>query len=333
MTVPTEDLTEARTIYRTLEELGYDRAFSFEAKHDPFVPIAVAGEHTTSIELGTAVAIAFARTPMTLANVGWDLQTLTGGRFTLGLGSQIRPHIEQRFSMPWSRPAERLREMVQAIHAIWSAWQEGTPLNFRGDFSPHTRMIPAFDPGPNPFGRPKIFTAGVGPKMTEVAGEVADGFLVHPVNTRRSLEQITVPAIERGANCAGRAAADVEIVCVTIVVTGRDEAEFTRSREAVREQLAFYGTTPAYAPVFELEGYGDLHPILKAMAKENRWSEMSPLIDDDLIDAIAVVGPPDEIAAKLQTRLHGISRSVSLVNNRALDPMHFAPVVTALRNA
>ena len=142
-----------------------------------------------------------------------------------------------------------------------------------------------------------------------------------------------MPTIERGANRAGRAAADVEIVCVTIVVTGRDEAEFTRSREAVREQLAFYGTTPAYAPVFELGGYGDLHPILKAMAKENRWSEMSPLIDDDLIDAIAVVGPPDEIAAKLQTRLHGISRSVSLVNNRAPDPMHFAPVVTALRNA
>ncbi len=332
MTVPTEDLTEARTIYRTLEDIGYDGAFSFEAKHDPFVPIAVAGEHTTSIELGTAVAIAFARTPMTLANSGWDLQTVTRGRFTLGLGSQIRPHIEQRFSMPWSHPAERMREMVQAIHAIWSAWEEGTPLDFRGDFYTHTRMIPAFDPGPNRFGRPKIFTAGVGPKMTEVAGEVADGFLVHPVNTRRSLEQITVPAIERGAIRAGRAAADVEVVCVTIVITGRDEAEFMRSRDAVRAQLAFYGTTPAYAPVFALEGYGDLHPILKAMAKENRWNEMGALIDDDLIDAIAVVGAPDEIAAKLQTRLGGISRSVSLVNNRAPDPAHFGSVVTALRN-
>ena len=332
MTVPTEDLTEARTIYRTLEEIGYDRAFSFEAKHDPFVPIAVAGEHTRSIELGTAIAIAFARTPMTLANVGWDLQTVTGGRFTLGIGSQIRPHIEQRFSMPWSQPAERMREMVQAIRAIWSAWEHTTPLGFRGDFYTHTRMIPAFDPGPNPFGPPKIFTAGVGPRMTAVAGEVADGFLVHPVNSRRSLLEVTLPAIQRGAARAGRAAADVEIVCVTIVVTGRDDAEFTRSREAVREQLAFYGTTPAYAPVFELEGYGDLHPTLKRMAKENRWSEMGALIDDDLIDAIAVVGEPEEIAAKLRTRLAGISRSVSLVNNRAPDPAHFERVVTALRN-
>ncbi len=330
MTVPTDDLTEARTIYRTLETLGYDRAFSFEAKHDPFVPLAIASEHTQRIELGTAVAIAFARTPMTLANVGWDLQAVTAGRFTLGLGSQIRPHIEERFSMPWSRPADRMREMVQAIRAIWSAWENGTALDFRGDFSSHTRMIPAFDPGPNPFGPPPIFTAGVGPRMTEVAGEVADGFLVHPVNSRRSLLEITLPAIERGAGRAGRDPAEVEVVCVTIIVTGRDDAEFARSREAVREQLAFYGTTPAYAPVFELEGYGHLHPALKAMAREGRWPEMAALIDDDLIDAIAVVGEPQAVAAKLRLRLADISRSVSLVNNRAPDPAHFAAVVGAL---
>ena len=168
------------------------------------MPIAVAGEHTRTIELGTAVAIAFARAPMTLANVGWDLQTVTGGRFTLGLGSQIRPHIEQRFSMPWSHPADRMREIVHAIHAIWSAWENGTPLDFRGDFYTHTRMIPAFDPGPNPFGPPKIFTAGVGPRKTAVAGEVADGFLVHPVNSRRSLMEVTLPAIQLGAARAGR---------------------------------------------------------------------------------------------------------------------------------
>jgi probable F420-dependent oxidoreductase len=193
MTVPTDDVGAARTIYRELEELGYDRAFSFEAKHDPFLPLAVAAEHTSSIQLGTAIAIAFARTPMTLANVGWDLQTLTGGRFVLGLGTQIRPHVEQRFSMPWSRPAERLREMVLAVRAIWSAWQDGMPLDFRGDFYTHTRMIPAFDPGPNPHGPPPVFTAGVGPRTTAVGGEVADGFLVHPVNTRRSLQELTLP--------------------------------------------------------------------------------------------------------------------------------------------
>jgi len=332
MTVPGDDLAQTRTLYRTLEEIGYDRAFSFEAKHDPFLPLAVAGEHTSSIELGTAIAIAFARTPMTLANTGWDLQALTRGRFVLGLGSQIRPHVEQRFSMPWSRPVERMREMVLGIRAIWDTWQTGVPLHFDGDFYTHTRMVPAFDPGPNPFGPPRIFTAGFGPRMTAVAGEVADGFLVHPVNTRRSLQQLTLPAIEAGAASAGRSLDDVEVVCVTIVVTGRDEQQMARSHEAVRQQLAFYGTTPAYLPVFELHGYGDLHPELKALARDGRWAEMGALIDDDLIRTIAVVGEPHQIAPLVRARLEGISDSVSLVNNRAPDPEHLVEVVAALRD-
>lgn len=332
MTVPTEDLRQARTIYRELEDLGYDRAFSFEAKHNPFIPLATAAEHTSRIELGTAIAIAFARTPMTLANAAWDLQTLTDGRFTLGLGSQIRPHIEERYSMPWSRPAARMRELVLAIRAIFDAWQHGTPLEFRGDFYTHTRMIPAFDPGPNLHGAPKIFTAGVGPHMTEIAGEVADGFLVHPVNTRRSLEELTLPSIARGAARAARAADAVEVVCVTIIVTGRDDEEFTRSHEAVRQQLAFYATTPAYQPVFALHGYGDLLDELTPMARQGRWDDMSALIDDDLIAAVAVVGAPDEIPGLVRRRLDGISDSVSLVNNRAPDPTHFASVVDALSN-
>jgi probable F420-dependent oxidoreductase len=330
MTVPTEDLREVRTIYPELEAVGYDRAFSFEAKHNPFIPLAVAGEHTSSIELGTAIAIAFARTPMTLANAAWDLQTVTGGRFTLGLGSQIRPHIEQRYGMPWSKPAARMREMVLGIRAIFDAWQDGVPLSFDGEFYTHTRMIPAFDPGPNPFGPPPIFTAGFGPRMTAVAGEVADGFLVHPVNTRRSLHELTMPAIAQGARRAGRSSDDVQVVCVTIVVTGRDEEEMRRSREAVREQLAFYGTTPAYLPVFELEGYGDLHPELKRLANESRWREMAALIDDELIETIAVVGEPESIGEKVRARLAGISEHVSLVNNRAPDPHHFAEVVADL---
>ncbi|MGI9604037.1 MAG: TIGR03617 family F420-dependent LLM class oxidoreductase [Acidimicrobiales bacterium] len=332
ITAPTEDLTAVRTLYRELERIGYDRAFSFEAKHDPFVPLAVAGEHTRHIELGTAIAIAFARTPMTLANVGWDLQTVTGGRFVLGLGSQIKPHIEQRFSMPWSRPVARLREMVVAIRTIWDAWQTGDRLHFDGDFYTHTRMIPAFDPGPNPFGPPPILTAGFGPQMTAVAGEVADGFLVHPVNSRRSLLELTLPALVEGATRTGRSPGDVEVVCVTIVVTGRSEEEFVRSREAVREQLAFYGTTPAYLPVFELHGYGDLHPQLKRLARADRWAEMATLIDDELIETIAVVGEPHEIAPRLRARLDGVSDRVSLVNNRAPDPGHLAEVVHDLKS-
>jgi probable F420-dependent oxidoreductase len=330
MTVPTDDLDSVRSIYPALEEIGYDRAFSFEAKHDPFVALAVAGEHTSRLELGTAIAIAFARTPMTLANVAWDLQALTRGRFTLGLGSQIAPHITERFSMPWSRPVERMAEMVRAIRAIWSCWQDGTPLDFRGDFYTHTRMIPAFDPGPNPHGAPRILTAGFGPRMTAVAGEVADGFLVHPVNTRRSLEELTVPAIEEGLSRSGRARADFELVCVTIVVTGRDESELSRSREAVRRQLAFYGTTPAYRPVFDLHDRGHLHPRLKQLAREGEWDRMADLVDDELLEHVAVVGEPDDIAPMIRARLDGISEHVSLVNNRAPDPTHFATVVAGL---
>lgn len=330
MTVPTEDLAEARSIYRTLEELGYDRAFSFEAKHDPFIPLAVAAEHTSTLQLGTALAIAFARSPMTLANAGWDLQVVTGGRFTLGLGSQIRPHVEQRFSMPWSSPAARMRELVLAIRAIWDTWQHGTPLDVRGDFYTHTRMVPAFDPGPIEHPAPPILLGAVGPAMTAVAGEVADGLLVHPVNSRRSLLELTLPALADGAASSGRAVEDLEVVCVTIVVTGRDEAQMRRSREAVRTQLAFYGTTPAYLPVFELHGYGALHPELRRLARDGRWEDMGALIDDDLIEAIAVVGEPHEIAPKVRERLAGISDSVSLVNNRAPDPEHLAEVVADL---
>lgn len=332
MTAPTDDLATVRVLYGELEAAGYDRAFSFEAKHDPFIPLAVAAEHTSRLELGTALAIGFARTPMTLANAAWDLQTVTHGRFTLGIGSQIAPHIRERFSMPWSDPAARMREMVRAIGAIWNAWEFGDPLDFRGDYYTHTRMIPAFDPGPNLFGRPRILLGGVGPHMTRVAGEVADGFLVHPVNSRESLLSLTLPAIEEGLARGGRARDDFELVCVTIVVTGRDDIEFERSREAVRQQLAFYATTPAYRRVFDLHGYGDLHPELKRLAGEGRWDEMTPLIDDQLIETIAVVGEIHEIAPRIRARLEGISDHVSLVNNRAPDPLHFAEVVAGLRS-
>ena len=331
ITVPTDDLSLTRSIYSEIEAVGYDRAFSFEAKHDPFLPLAVAAEHTSRLELGTAIAIAFARTPMTLANIGWDLQALTGGRFVLGLGTQIAPHITQRFSMPWSEPVARLREMVAAIRAIWRSWETGERLSFAGRYYTHTRMIPAFDPGPSPFGAPRILTAGFGPQMTALAGECADGFLVHPLNTRRSLEQLTMPAIAEGLARAGRSRSDIEITAVTIVVTGRSEEEFVRSREAVREQLAFYGTTPAYRPVFELSGRGDLHVELKRRGAAGEWSAMSGLIDDEFLAEVAVVGEPHEIPQQLRRRLGGITDHVSLVNNRAPDPRHFAEVVAQLR--
>jgi probable F420-dependent oxidoreductase len=223
-----------------------------------------------------------------------------------------------------------MRELVLGVRAIWDTWQDGVPLDFDGEFYTHTRMVPAFDPGPSEHGRPPILVGAVGPAMTAVAGEVADGLLVHPVNTRRSLQELTLPALAEGAARAGRPVDEVEVVCVTIVVTGRDEEQMSRSREAVRSQLAFYATTPAYRPVFDLHGYGDLHHEAGAMARAGRWSEMGALVDDELIATVAVVGEPHEIAPLVRARLDGISDSVSLVNNRAPDPEHLAEVVADL---
>ena len=331
-TAPLEDPRAARTLYRELEEIGYDGAFSFEAKHDPFLPLVLAAESTRTLSLGTAIAIAFARTPMTLANAAYGLQSISGGRFILGLGSQVRPHIQNRFSMPWSRPARRMREIVLAIKAIFARWEGQAELDFEGEFYRHTLMIPAFDPGPNPYGPPPIYTAGVGPLMTEVAAELADGFFGHPFNTRTSLLANVMPAIERGLAKSGRRREDIEMIFATLVVTADREDEFERAKEAARKQLAFYGSTPAYRPTLDAHGWGDLHVELNRMSKQNRWDEMTDLIEDEVLETIAVVGERHEIADKLRARLDGIADGVSLTHNRAPDPGHWADVVAALRS-
>lgn len=330
-TAPLEDPRDARSLFRQLEEIGYDGAYSFEAKHDPFLPLAVAAEHTSTIRLGTAIAIAFARNPMNLANLAYDLQSLTGGRFLLGLGSQVRPHIEKRFSSTWSKPPQRMREIVLAIRAIFDCWEGRSELRFEGEFYRHTIMIPAFNPGPNPFGPPPIFLGGFQPKMTEVAGEVADGFICHPFNTRRSLLENTMPALQRGLAKAGRDPADLEIHAATIVIASDDEAELGRLKEAVRKQLAFYGSTPAYLPTLACHGWEALHVELNRLSKKGLWDEMAGLIDDEMLHSIAVVGSRKEIAGKLTQRLQGIADAVSLTNNRAPDPDHWADIVADIK--
>jgi probable F420-dependent oxidoreductase len=317
-------------MFPRLEEIGYDGAFSFEAKHDPFLPIAVAAEHTTTIQLGTAIAIAFARNPMNLANLGNDLQLLTDGRFLLGLGSQIRPHIVNRFSSVWSEPAKRMREMVLAMREIWRCWETGDRLRFEGDFYRHTLMIPTFDPGPNPFGPPPVYIGGFGSHMVGVAGEVADGLITHPFTTRQSLLEQTLPAIDRGLARGGKARAEFDVIAATLVVTADTDEELARIKQSAREQLAFYGSTPAYKPTLDCHGWGDLHAELNARSKEGEWVQMSALITDEILEAIAVVGPPDTIAGKLRARLDGIADGVSLTNTRAPDEGHWAPVVAAL---
>lgn len=330
-TAPLEDPRDVRTLFPRLEEIGYDGAFSFEAKHDPFLALAVAAEHTRALMLGTAVAIAFARSPMNLANLAWDLQALSGGRFLLGLGTQVRPHIENRFSMPWSRPAARLRELVLAVRAIFQRWEGRAELRFDGEFYRHTLMIPAFDPGPNPFGPPPLYTGGFGPRMTELAGEVADGFIVHPFQSRRSLQENVLPALRRGLEKSGRSRSAFDVIAATLVVTAADDRDFQRSREAARKQLAFYGSTPAYRPTLDCHGWGELHLELNRLSKQGRWDEMTELIGDDILEAIAVVGPRREIAARLRARLAGIADAVSLTHNRAPDPAQWSDVVADLK--
>jgi probable F420-dependent oxidoreductase len=324
------DATEPGAAARRLEQLGYDGGFTFEGPHDPFFPLVLASQTTERIELYTAIAIAFARNPMLLANIGWDLQALSKGRFLLGLGTQIRAHIEKRYSMPWSRPAARMREMVLAIREIWRCWAEAGRLDFRGEFYSHTLMIPAFNPGANPYGNPPIFIAGVGPRMTEVAGEVADGFFVHPFNTAKSVAEITLPAIERGIASAGRARKDVKLSFQIMVASGANDQEVERTRNLTKGQIAFYGSTPAYRVVLEAHGWGDLQPELNALSKRGQWAEMTGLITDEMLEAVAICAPMDRVAARVRERCGQLADRVSLLAHWSRDPEPWAQVAREL---
>ena len=324
------DLRDAAKAAMTQEEQGYDGLWAAETAHDPFFPLLLASQATQRVELGTGIAVAFARNPMNLAQIAWDMQAASEGRFILGLGSQIKPHITKRFSMPWSHPAARIREMILAISALWASWNDDTKLDFQGDFYTHTLMTPFFNPGPNPHGNAKIFLAGVGELMTEVAGEVCDGFLCHGFTTERYLREVTLPALERGAAKAGRTLADVEISGPAFVVTGTTDEELTASRAGTKQQIAFYGSTPAYRGVLELHGWGGLQDDLNKMSKEGKWKEMGELITDDILDTFAVVGEPEQIAAGLQDRYGDIVQRVSFYAPYASDPERWRRVMEQL---
>ena len=296
------DLSSAGAQALELEEMGYSGILSAETSHDPFLPLAFAAQHTKEVDLITGIAVAFARTPMILANIGHDLNATSKGRFVLGLGSQIRPHITKRFSMPWSSPAARMREFILAMRAIWANWYDGESLEFTGKFYTHTLMTPFFTPTNNDYGAPRVFLAAVGPRMTEVAGEVADGIIIHAFTTEKYLREVTIPAIERGLEKSGRSRDDFEISYPCFVITGRDEKELAEAKVATKRQIAFYGSTPAYNPVLERIGAGDLQGELNTMSKQGRWAEMGTLIDDEMMSAFAVEGEPDAIAENILSR-------------------------------
>lgn len=305
----TRDPAEATSISKNLEDLGYDGAYTFEGPHEPFLPLAAAALATTKLELLTSIAVAFSRNPMTLANLGYDLQLMSKGRFILGLGSQIKPHIEKRYSMQWASPAKRMKEMVKAIKAIWECWHEGKDLDFRGEFYQHTLMIPFFNPGKNPYGLPKIYVAGVGPLMTQAAAESGDGFIVHPFHTTKFLENITLPSIKKGLELSQTKEFDISVG--VMVATGTNDEEISKARDACKAQIGFYGSTPAYKVVLEQHGWEGIQPELNSLTKKGLWQDIPTLISDEMLESIAVTGTPDEVSEIISDRYGSIASRIA----------------------
>ena len=268
---------------------------------------------------------------MTVANVGWDLQSYSQGRFILGLGSQIQPHIEKRFSMPWSQPVRRMREFVGALREIWSCWQDGTKLGFEGDFYTHKLMTPMFVPEPQPHGFPKVFVAAVGEAMTQMCGEVADGLLGHAFTTKRYLDEVTIPMLLRGIERAGRDRRDVALMCPVFVVTGESDDDVLAAAAGTRKQIAFYGSTPAYRKVLELHGWGDLQTELHRLSLQGDWDTMGSLIDDEILDAFAVVARVDKLAQKIRDRCEGAIDRVLLGFPKTVSEAKVAAILHELR--
>jgi probable F420-dependent oxidoreductase len=286
---------------RELAGTGIQGLFTFEGPHDVFVPLVSAAE-AVETDLMTNIAVAMPRSPMHLAHAAYDLQLLSRGRFRLGLGSQIRPHIEKRYGATWSPPAARMREIVLAVKAILGSWQDGTRLDFRGEHTQHTLMPPTFVPGPNPYGVPPVLLGALGPVMTRTAAEVADGLLVMPFHSDRHFRERTLPAVEEGLTRSGRARSAFAVLPQAIGAMGRTPAEQEAAALGVRGLLAFYGSTPAYRPVLEVEGWADLQPELNALSKTGDVAAMMALVDDRMLETLAVRGTPEECAAEILRR-------------------------------
>ncbi len=307
-----DTIEQIRRTSQAAEALGFDAIWTPETRHDPFPQLALVAEHTKNMELGPAIAVAFARSPMHMAYVAWDLARYSNGRFILGLGTQIKPHIQRRFSMPWSKPAARLREYILALKHIWRVWQYNEKLNFRGDFYKMTLMSPFFHPGPIPNPDIPIYIAGVNQKLCELAGELCDGFHVHPFHTVDYLQKRIRPWVAAGAAKAGRRIEDVVFSTTIFAIVGDTEAERSQRRQEVRMQIAFYASTPSYRPVLDLHGWGEIGDRLGKMAVRKQWADMPALISDDMLDVFAITGTWEEIGPAIQARYGNLLQRVTL---------------------
>ena len=305
--LPPTSLAHIPSIAKAAEELGFSALWSTETMHDPFLPGALVVEHTQTLGFGTAVAIAFARSPATLAYTAWDLAQASGGRFILGLGTQVKAHIERRFGMSWPESVvDKLREQIGALHAFWNTWQTGEPLNFRGEYYRLSLMSPFFNPGPIETPHIPIYIAGVNTGLGRLAGEVADGFLVHPFHTPRYLNEVMFPAIEQGLAKSGRSRENVKISVTAFVVTSAEDSEF------VRQQIAFYASTPSYRSVMALHGWDAEAEQLSALAARGKWGEMPGLIDNEMLGTFATVVDASELTAALSERYGGVADRLAL---------------------
>ncbi|KQY27868.1 MULTISPECIES: TIGR03617 family F420-dependent LLM class oxidoreductase [Nocardia] len=316
------DAVERATVLR---EAGASGVFTFEGPFDVFTPLVLASA-VKGLDVMSNVAIALPRNPIQLAHQANDLQLLTEGRFILGLGTQVRAQIEKRYGAEFDRPVARMKEMVGALRAIFATWNDGARLDFRGEYYRHTLMTPTFVPGPNPYGPPPIYLGALGPRLTRATAEVADGLLVMPFGTKRFLHETTLPAVRAGLSAAGRSEDDFEVVPEIIVSVGDDHA-------STRMLLAFYGSTPAYRPVLDAHGWGDLQPELNAMSKQGRWREMAALIDDDILHTIAACGTPAEVAAHIRDRVDGVSDRLCLYQPGPIAVDALAEIVDALKGS